>query len=98
MKAQKAKYYSVTANINSDGSISVLAWHRENRRITFDLIPINSNTEREKLNRAAPELLEALEHCAYVIGHNDCSDGRIPNGFAVALDKSRAAIKKATQP
>lgn len=45
---------------------------------------------------AIPELLAALEVCAHVIGHNDCSDGRTPNGFAVALDRARAAIAKAT--
>ena len=38
------------------------------------------------------ELLEALERCAHVIGHNDCTDGKTPNGFAVALDRARAVI------
>jgi hypothetical protein len=35
----------------------------------------------------------ALEVITHVVGHNDCSDGRTPNGFAVALDRARTALQ-----
>jgi hypothetical protein len=38
----KPKYYSVTANINKDGSIMILAWYKIGRKSTFDLIPMHS--------------------------------------------------------
>ena len=41
------------------------------------------------------ELLAALERCADVIGSNNCSDGKTPNGFVVALEHARKAIAKA---
>lgn len=36
----KQKYSSVTANINDDGSVQILAWYRSNRRLSFDMIPL----------------------------------------------------------
>ncbi len=48
-----------------------------------------------RLIAAAPEMLEALEWCADVIGHNSCSDGQPNNGFVIALEHARAAIAKA---
>jgi hypothetical protein len=35
----------------------------------------------------------ALEVITHVVGHNDCSDGKSPNGFVVALEKARSALK-----
>ncbi len=65
----------------------------ERQRITEEVKNKYQNAELKELTN---ELLEALEVCAHVIGHNSCTDGRTPNGFAVALDKARAAIAKAT--
>lgn len=39
-------------------------------------------------------LVTALEVITHVVGHNSCSDGRQPNGFVVALDRARTALKR----
>lgn len=36
------KYYSVTANINDDGSPMVVAWYKEGHRKMFDIIPVRA--------------------------------------------------------
>ena len=41
---------------------------------------------------AIPEAMAAFEIITHLVGHNSCSDGRTPNGFAVALDNARAAL------
>ena len=41
---------------------------------------------------ATNELQSALERITHVVGHNSCSDGKTPNGFAVALDQARTAL------
>lgn len=38
-------------------------------------------------------LVEALELIVNVVGHNSCTDGRTPNGFVVALEHGRKALK-----
>jgi hypothetical protein len=37
-------------------------------------------------------IVEALERCIDIIGHNDCTDHKTPNGFALALDLGRKAL------
>ena len=39
---KKAKYTTVTAGINKDGSPSIIAWYRTGGRLTFDSIPISN--------------------------------------------------------
>lgn len=48
--------------------------------------------ERERITAENRMLREALGMCAHVIGHNNCTDGKTPNGFAVALNHARAAL------
>jgi hypothetical protein len=40
----------------------------------------------------------ALEILVEVVGHNDCTDGRTPNGFVVALDRGRRALARVAAP
>ena len=44
---QKAKYTGITANINQDGSIKIVAWYRESGRLTFDMIPLRGQKAGE---------------------------------------------------
>jgi hypothetical protein len=37
-------------------------------------------------------IVEALERCVDIIGHNDCTDHKTPNGFSLALDRGRKAL------
>ena len=37
-------------------------------------------------------IVEALDRCVNIIGHNNCTDNKTPNGFAVALDMGRKAL------
>jgi hypothetical protein len=43
----KAKYESITANMNDDGSIQIVAWYRENRQLRFDMIPLRGQKPGE---------------------------------------------------
>jgi len=91
------KYQTVTANLNNDGSPSIVAW-KNNRE--FDMIPIyGKGGEIKRLTpmEAAPDLLAMLEKltrhtlhyasmpCAHSEAHKDAAD-------------ARALIAKLTQP
>lgn len=58
---QKAKYTSVTANINTDGSIQIVAWYTENRRLTFDMIPLSGQKSGETVRKITGYTTEEVQ-------------------------------------
>lgn len=70
--------------------------HADNRLVDADSATLAPHPEitaaREKAGHY-DTLRTALEVITHVVGHNDCSDGRTPNGFVVALEKARSALE-----
>lgn len=94
MKTPKAIYQTVTANLNTDGSPSIIAW----RGKTFDTIPLSDGkggtikrvVPADALHLAAPDLLAAL---TWIVERLE-RGGRA--AVSDAISQAQSAIAKAT--
>lgn len=94
------QYQTVTANLNGDGSLSIVAW-KNNRE--FDMIPLSDGKGGEikrvapitPLTEAAPDMLAMLEKLVLHVMHYASMPHAHSEAYKDVAD-ARAIIKQAT--